>query len=60
MTEFDISLNDNQLTVNYDKNLIQLKTIIEILNLNKITFSEINTYESDLEDIFLDLIKKND
>jgi ABC-2 type transport system ATP-binding protein len=60
LTKFDISVNDNQLTVNYDKNIIQLKTIIEILNLNNIKFSEINTYESDLEDIFLDLIKKND
>ena len=60
LIKYDISLNNNQLTVTYDKNLIQLKTIIEILNLNKITFSEINTYESDLEDVFLDLIEKND
>ena len=60
LNRFNVSLNNNQLTVNYDKNKIQLKTIIEILNLNKIIFSEINTYESDLEDIFLDLIKKND
>jgi ABC-2 type transport system ATP-binding protein len=60
LTKFGASLNNNQLTVNYDKNRIQLKKIIEILNINKITFSEINTYESDLEDIFLDLIKKND
>ena len=60
LTKFNVSLDNNQLTVNYDKNLIQLKTIIEILNINKIRFNEINTYESDLEDIFLDLIKKND
>jgi ABC-2 type transport system ATP-binding protein len=60
LTKFNVSLNNNQLTVNYDKNLIQLKAIIEILNISKIPFSEINTYESDLEDIFLDLIKKND
>ena len=60
LAKFNVSLKNNQLTVNYDKNLIQLKTIIEILNINKIKFSEINTYESDLEDIFLDLIKKND
>ena len=60
LVKFNVSLNENILTVNYDKNLIQLKTIIEILNLNKITFNEINTYESDLEDVFLDLIKKND
>ena len=60
LNKFNVSLGDNQLTVSYDKNIIQLKTIIEILNVNKIMFSEINTYESDLEDIFLDLIKKND
>ena len=60
LNKFNVSLGDNQLTVSYDKNIIQLKTIIEILNLNKIIFSEINTYESDLEDVFLDLIKKND
>ena len=60
LNKFNVSLDDNQLTVSYDKNIIQLKTIIEILNVNKIMFSEINTYESDLEDIFLDLIKKND
>ena len=60
LTQFNVSLNNNRLTLDYDKNIIQLKTIIEILNLNKIKFSEINTYESNLEDIFLDLIKKND
>ena len=28
------------------------------LNSSKIKFSEINTYESDLEDVFIDLINK--
>ena len=37
----------------------QLKEIIDILNINKISFTEINTYESDLEDVFLDLVKNN-
>ena len=41
------------------KKKITLKEIINILNENKISFNEINTYESDLEDVFLDLIKNN-
>ena len=60
VSQFNPSLNDNKLTLNYDKNITQLKTIIEILNKDKILFNEINTYESDLEDIFLNLIKNND
>lgn len=57
---FNPIINENQLILNYDKKITKLKSIIEILNENKIAFNEINTYESDLEDIFLDLIKKND
>jgi len=57
---FDPHLEDNKLTLNYDKNVTELKKIIEILNENAILFKEINTYESDLEDVFLNLIKNND
>ena len=46
--------------VNYDKKMTQLKEIIQILNNNKVNFNEINTYESDLEDVFINLIKNND
>lgn len=53
-----INLNNN-LILHYDKKNTQLKEIIDLLNKEKISFKEINTYESDLEDIFLDLIKKN-
>ena len=53
-------IEDNSLIITYDKNITQLKTIIEILNQENIQFTEINTYESDLEDIFIDLVKKND
>jgi hypothetical protein len=49
----------NNLTLNYDKKFTELKEIIGILNKEKIIFKEINTYESNLEDVFLDLIKKN-
>ena len=48
------------LNIQYDKNETNLRSIINILNKNKIEFNEINTYESDLEDVFLKLTKKND
>ncbi len=47
-----------KLTINYDKKLTNLSSIINILNNNKIEFDEINTFESDLEDVFLKLIKE--
>ena len=43
--------------IRYDKNITTLKKIIDLLNKNKISFQEINTFESDLEDIFLKLVK---
>ena len=56
--EASITLNNN-LELNYDKKSTKLKEIIDILNKEKIIFNEINTYESDLEDVFLDLVNKN-
>ena len=52
------SIDNNKLTLKYNKNIIKLKNIIDILNENKIFFNEINTRESDLEDVFLSLIQK--
>ena len=57
LSEFETKFDDNALSITYDKNKISLNKIIEILNNNQILFDEINTYESDLEDIFLKLIK---
>jgi len=51
--------SNNNLELNYDKKNTKLKEIIDILNKEKIIFNEINTYESDLEDVFLDLVNKN-
>jgi len=52
----------NQLTLEYDKKEINLSEIIKILNDNHILFSELKTYDEDLETIFLkftsDLYKK--
>ncbi len=50
-------IENGNLKVTYDKNTTSLKEIIDLLNKNKISFQEINTYESDLEDIFLKLVK---
>ena len=54
---FKPQIVDGNLKITYDKNSISLKKIIDILNINKILFQEINTYESDLEDVFLKLVK---
>ena len=55
--EFDAKIKNGNLIITYDKKKKSLKNIIDILNINKILFNEINTYESDLEDIFLKLVK---
>ena len=54
-------INNNVLSITYDKNKIKFKEIFKILNENNISFNEINTDESDLEDVFLQLTKnRND
>ena len=60
LNRYNPVINNNKLLVNYDKNITQLKEIIEILNKNNVSFYEINTYESDLEDVFINLIKNHD
>ena len=54
---YKTSIKNNILTLSYEKNTVDLKIIINILNENNIIFKEIDTYENDLEDIFIDLIK---
>jgi len=60
LNRYNPVIDNNRLLVNYDKNITQLKEIIEILNNNNVSFYEINTYESDLEDVFINLIKNHD
>ena len=50
---------NGHLKITYDKNITSLKQIIDILNKHKIIYQEISTYESDLEDIFLKLVKSS-
>ena len=60
LKKYNANINsNNNLILNYDKKDTQLKEIIDLLNKERISFNEINTYESDLEDVFLDLIKNN-
>jgi len=59
LKSFNPIISDDYLQITYDKNITSLKKIIDILNKNKIQFKEINTYESDLEDIFLKLVKNS-
>ncbi len=55
---YNPSIDGIKLNVQYDKNKTNLRNIIKILDNNRIEFDEINTFESDLEDVFLKLIKK--
>ncbi len=57
LNEFNPILDNIRLTITYDKNKNNLKNIIDILDKYNIDFNEINTSESDLEDVFLKLIK---
>jgi len=50
-------LTNNILKLSYDKNKTNIKNIIDILISNQIDFSEINTSEGDLEDVFIKVIK---
>ncbi len=60
LKEFNPIKDGSKLTIEYDKKRTNLKEIINVLNNNNINFNEINTFESDLEDVFLKLVKKND
>ena len=54
---FKYSIENEVLNIEYDKNKISLKEIINTITNDGIDFSEINTTESNLEDTFLKLIK---
>ena len=48
---------ENNLFITYDKQRTKLADIISILNDQGIKFTELETFESDLEDVFLKIIK---
>ena len=47
------------LKLTYDKNKTNIKNIIDILVKNQINFKEINTFEGDLEDVFLKVVNND-
>ena len=57
LNDYKPVLANNILKLSYDKNKTNIKNIIDILFANQIGFSEINTSEGDLEDVFIKVIK---
>ena len=58
LKEFKPVIDNGVLKLSYDKNKTNIKKIIDILNRDKIDFKEINTFEGDLEDVFLKVVNK--
>ena len=52
-----ISIADNNITVSYEKNRIQIEEIINLIQNEDIKILDISTDDADLEDVFLGLIK---
>ena len=60
MNKFKPSLDNGTLKLSYDKNKTNIREIIDILRKHSIEFKEINTFEGDLEDVFIKVVNKND
>ena len=60
LEEFKPIINDGKLKLSYDKTKTNIKEIINILGNNQIDFKEINTFEGDLEDVFIKVVNNND
>ena len=54
--QFNPNIKRKKLHLTYDKNKVSINNIIKILDESNIAFSEMNTYESNLEDVFKKLI----
>ena len=52
-----LSINDNDITVSYEKNRIKIEEIIKLIQNEDIKILDITTNDADLEDVFLGLIK---
>ena len=57
--QYNPIINEGILSLTYDKHITKLKSILEELSINKIIFDEINTQESDLEDVFIELTRNS-
>ena len=58
LKKYNPSLYDDILSIQYEKSKVNIQKIINDLKDNGILFKEINTSESDLEDVFIQLTKK--
>ena len=58
LKKYHPTIIDDKLKISYDKNDTNLQQILKLLDSANISFTEINTYESDLEDVFIKLIKE--
>ncbi len=58
LKKYHPAIIDDKLKISYDKNDTNLQQILKLLDSENISFTEINTYESDLEDVFIKLIKE--
>ena len=58
LKKYHPTIIDDKLKISYDKNDTNLQQILKLLDSENIIFTEINTYESDLEDVFMKLIKE--
>ena len=58
LKKYHPTIIDDKLKISYDKNDTNLQQILKLLDSANISFTEINTYESDLEDVFMKLIKE--
>ena len=52
-----LSINDNNITVSYEKNRIKIEEVIKLIQNEGIKILDITTDDADLEDVFLGLIK---
>ena len=50
-------INDNDITVSYEKNRIKIEEVIKLIQNEGIKILDISTSDADLEDVFLGLIK---
>ena len=60
LKEYKPTISNGILKLSYDKNKVNIKKIIDILISNQIEFREINTFEGDLEDVFIKVVNNND
>ena len=59
LLKYNPVIEKNKLSISYDKSKTSLNKIINILNAHNIDFLEINTFESNLENVFTKLISSN-